>query len=689
MEDASKGASVADYYRRAHSRGRREARSDIARGAYPYLPALEGMVDGVSTMHEVPLGTMEIPLYLIVGTRMRGRQNVFSRSFMPLADAGSEFADKWEALCESQVAEGIREPIRVYEYLQHFYVLEGNKRVSVGKFLGTPTVRAEVTRLLPHPSHDPSYRLYREFLDFWQVCPLYGINLTREGSYALLARELGHTLTEPWPEDDVRDLRAFAATFRECFRRRMERSAPVDFTDGDALLVYLRVFGAAALREYSPVRIDEHLGAIWDELVLSMTREDVDFVDVPAAETGTVSRMVSGLVRGREEAERERRPLRIAFLYEGSPLTSGWTLAHDDGRAYLEERLGDRIETVPFYDCDRPERFAAAIDSAVADSDDLIVTTSPRQMELTLAAAVMHPTLEFLNCSLNLTSARVRTLFGRMYEPKFILGALAASVAENHQLGYLASYPVYGSVAEINAFALGAQMTDPQARVHLRWASVRGRGLGWREDMLAEGARIISGSDYFDPASRLASFGIWRETGSGPHMLAYPLWGWGRCYELVSRYLMEDLWQRGGSVRRKPTNYWWGMDTGAVDVRLMDDLPRGSRRLAALLRESIVNGTLSPFRGTIDTQHGPLGHEGAALSNAQIANMRWLAQNVEGSLPAYDDLTDQGKAMARISGVIDIPPDGAALRASLAGVRNHDDPCDPHGDGSRRDGTTT
>lgn len=647
------------------------------------------MVDDVSTMHEVPLGTMEIPLHLVIGTRTRGRQNVFSRSFMPLADAGSEFADKWETLCASQVAEGIREPIRVYEYLQHFYVLEGNKRVSVSTFLGMPAIRAEVTRLLPHPSDDPSYRMYQEFLDFWQVCPLYGINLTHEGSYALLARELGHTLKEPWPEDDVRALHAFAATFRECFLHRTEHATPANLTDGDALLAYLRVFGASALREYSPTRIDEHLGAIWDELVLSMGREDMDFVEAPEAETGTVSRMVSGLVRGHEGVERGRARLRIAFLYERSPLTSGWTLAHDDGRTYLEEQLGDQIETVPFYDCDRPERFSAAIDSAVADGDDLIVTTSPRQMELTLTAAVTHPTLEFLNCSLNLASARVRTLYGRMYEPKFILGALAASAAENHQLGYLASYPVYGSVAEVNAFALGAQMIDPQARVHLRWASARNHGLGWREDMLAEGARVISGSDYFDPASRLTSFGIWRETGSGPHMLAYPLWGWGRCYELVSRYLMEDLWQRGGSVRRRPTNYWWGMGTGAVDIRLMDDLPRGSHKLAALLKESIINGTLSPFRGTIDTQQGPLGHEGSALSSAQIATMRWLAQNVEGSLPAYDDLTDQGKAMARVSGVIDIPPDEAVLRTALAGGQRNEDPHGQQDEGTRQGGAIT
>ena len=76
--------------------------------------------------------------------------------------------------------------------------------------------------------------------------------------------------------------------------------------------------------------------------------------------------------------------------------------------------------------------------------------------------------MEFLNCSINLTSARVQTLYSKMYEPKFILGAIAASVAENHHIGYLANHPLYGTLSEVNAFALGAQMVDPKARVHLR-----------------------------------------------------------------------------------------------------------------------------------------------------------------------------------------------------------------------------
>ena len=92
---------------------------------------------------------MEIPLFLVVGTKTKGRQGAFAPDFMPAMEPDSEFASKWEALLQSQYEEGIRDPILVYEYMRRFYVLEGNKRVSVSKYVGGTTILAEVHRILP------------------------------------------------------------------------------------------------------------------------------------------------------------------------------------------------------------------------------------------------------------------------------------------------------------------------------------------------------------------------------------------------------------------------------------------------------------------------------------------------------------------------------------------------------------
>ena len=649
---------MSEHYRKARALGRRQVRDDIARGIYPYLPALDAMVDDIATLHELPVGLMEIRCELIMGTRTRGRQSIFSRSFMPLADSNSEFAEKWSALFQSQLDEGIRDPIKVYEYLQRFYVLEGNKRCSVLKFLHMPTIQAEVTRILPHRSDDLESRLYFEFLDFWRVCPIYGLFFSRPGSYGLLAQLLGRDLAHPWPEDEVRALRTFLGIFTEVAHSMTDDGQ--SFAEGDALLVYLKLFGASAVRELSPKRVEERLSSIWSELDVSLGESEVTFVEEPQRETSAATRVITGLVRNYQERTRQARPLRIAFLFEGNPETSGWTRSLDDGRRYLEKQMGDDVETLPFYDRGNQERFDAAIAAAELDEDDLVITTSPRQMGMTLAAAVAHPQMEFLNCSINLTSARVRTLYSKMYEPKFILGAIAASAAENHHIGYLANHPLYGTLSEVNAFALGAQMVDPKARVHLRWSSLKGHD--WHKEMLAEGARVISGQDYYDPCDALRPFGVWVEDAEGSHQLAYPLWGWGRSFELVSRYLIDDLWERGGSVRHQALNYWWGMDSGAVDIRLADKLPAGSRRLALLLRRAIVEHVTSPFEGPIRTQGGLVGKDGACLTNTEIVGMRWLCENVEGRLPAYDELTNDGKAIVRVSGIIDAPLEAVPRR---------------------------
>ena len=63
------------------------------------------------------------------------------------------------ALCAAHLGdEGIRDPIRCYEYMGRFYVQEGNKRVSVLKSYGAPTIPGYVIRVVPAWSDDPAIR---------------------------------------------------------------------------------------------------------------------------------------------------------------------------------------------------------------------------------------------------------------------------------------------------------------------------------------------------------------------------------------------------------------------------------------------------------------------------------------------------------------------------------------------------
>ena len=162
--ETSEVGKMLDDYRRARKLGHKQLQTDVSAGRYPYLPALDDILKGEGYQGEVPMGTMEIDIDLIAGTRTRGRQNTFATNFMPLPESGSEFSMKWSDLIDSQRAEGIRDPIVVYEFMQRFYVQEGNKRVSVLRYLGQPTILASVTRVVPMPSDTEAYRIYQEFM---------------------------------------------------------------------------------------------------------------------------------------------------------------------------------------------------------------------------------------------------------------------------------------------------------------------------------------------------------------------------------------------------------------------------------------------------------------------------------------------------------------------------------------------
>ena len=133
------------YYQQALKAGRKSHRQDVQRGRYPFLQILDEILADHMIAGETDLGTMEIPMDKIVGTKTRGRTNAFASNFMPLLPENSEFGTKWRALCNAHLSdEGIRDPIVCYEYLGRFYVQEGNKRVSVLKFFGAPTITGTV-----------------------------------------------------------------------------------------------------------------------------------------------------------------------------------------------------------------------------------------------------------------------------------------------------------------------------------------------------------------------------------------------------------------------------------------------------------------------------------------------------------------------------------------------------------------
>ncbi|MBQ2680673.1 MAG: BMP family ABC transporter substrate-binding protein [Eggerthellaceae bacterium] len=636
-------------YRRARKIGKREVADAVSAGRYPNLPSFDEVIGDSGGGGEVPVGVMEIPLELVAGTKTRSRANVFSPGFMPIADEDSEFASKWSDLYDAQLAEGIRDPVVVYEYLQRFYVAEGNKRVSVLRYLGVPTITASITRVMPGLSDDDAMRRYHEFLELFRVAPVYGLVFSREESTRELAELVGLTLDEPWPDEVVRDLKATMRQFTSAFRAH--GGDALGITEADALLVYVRTYATSCPLCVTQPEMDERVDRIWDEIVVQSKDDAIAFIEDPTERKGGIVKSIVGLSRELLHT----RPMDFAFVYDRNPYNSGWTALHERGRLDLQRRLGgDEVRTSALFDCATDADFDDAVKSAVNGGADVVVTVSPRQMEQTRRVAAEYPGTTFINCSINLSSSLVRTFYARMYEVKFLMGALAACLAENHRVGYLAISPIYGSVAEINAFAIGVQMVDPHAVVYLKWVSAE--GYDWRTELHDSDVRVLAGRDYPNPQNPGESFGLTVLDAFGrPQRVAAPVWDWGRYYELIVRSLHDDTWRQvADEHRHQALNYWWGMSADVVRLELEPDLPPAQARLVAALEHDLLYGILHPFDGPLVAQRGVVVRErGAArLSNEEIASMRWLNSNVNGRLPKQWELSHDGAAVVAVSGVI-------------------------------------
>ena len=252
-----------DEYIKALKAGEKEYKARLAAGEYPYLTSFDDVCPENSTLNQRHIGLEEIPIELIAGTKTRARQNSFAPGFMPLLDVDTEFAAKWSNLYQAQLSEGFNSPIKVYEYLHRFYVQEGNKRVSVSRFLEMPSITADVTRIMPAPEVLAENPVYKEFLDFYRVAPVYDIVCEEPGGYAEIAELLGRSIgpdAEVWPEELVRELKS--AYWRFCKVGKTLNSEIPGMALGDAFLVYLRIFTGDALTGQPDKEVEKRLKKI-------------------------------------------------------------------------------------------------------------------------------------------------------------------------------------------------------------------------------------------------------------------------------------------------------------------------------------------------------------------------------------------------------------------------------------------
>lgn len=244
-------------YRKARQMGLKERKSSLSNGRSPRLPVLDEILAEEQTCGEVNLGLVDIPMELIVGTRSAGRSEAFSQNFMPLMDEDSEFAHKWVALCKAHMNEGITDPIKVFEYMHTFYVVEGHKRVSVLRYFGAVNISAEVTRVLPAKDGSRASRIYYEYADFYRLTKINYLWFSAPGRFARLQEAVGKAPEEEWTEEERKKFFRFYLSFSALYGDKSAKELAGRMTTGDALLLFLDLYSYELVKNYTQTQMKD------------------------------------------------------------------------------------------------------------------------------------------------------------------------------------------------------------------------------------------------------------------------------------------------------------------------------------------------------------------------------------------------------------------------------------------------
>lgn len=600
--------------------------SRISKGESGYLPALEGIIRNAEIVSELKLGVFDIPLKKIKGTSSYSRSTSFAHGFLPLLSVESEFGTKWCTLYKTHIEEGISDPIKVYEYVNWFYVIEGNKRVSVLKSVDALSIRAEIVRLIPKwDNDDKTVKIYYEFLDFNNKTKIFSIWFSQEGSFKELLDFMNKYESDLIDELDDK-YHCFEdwvyIPFETIYREIKDDES--DFTTGDVFLKYMKLHGIPT-RETPKKEVKKRINTIIKEVF-------------PKQAPGVMKQIVSGLSVKKSEL------IRAAFVYTGTKEKSSWIASHEMGRKHIEHVFGDQVETsfwemIGNNDCE-------TIHELARQKFNVIFTTTLGYWDCLQGIAPKFPGTYFLNCSSENVEANcwnTSRYFGRMYEARFLAGIIAGAMTKSCRIGYVASMPIPGFIRGINAFALGVKSVNPHARVLVEWVNewYDLEKEKWKaENLTNKGVDVMTCHVDSDSVNQVCEekgiyfIGHNKEVQTdSPYYLTSSVWNWGVFYERVIRNLQSGAWDFffnmfNTSPRLEYT--LWGMNADIVNLSpLSENVPPYVKNLVHAIKDMMIKKDFYPFIGPLydNKQKLRLVNEEVADDNAMLT-MDWYVDNV-------------------------------------------------------------
>ena len=158
-------------------------------------------------------------------------------------------------------------------------------------------------------------------------------------------------------------------------------------------------------------------------------------------------------------------PYKVAWIYPGPHNDGGWSQSHDDGRLYVQKKLGSaKVETTYKENIFSNAQVPQVVAGLARDGYQMIFGTSFQMFEAGNGQLYRkYPDVLFEQATGLQIKKNQSEYFGAGEDTIYLSGMAAGAASKKGLIGYVVPFGIPEVVRHINAFALGAQV-DPTRR---------------------------------------------------------------------------------------------------------------------------------------------------------------------------------------------------------------------------------
>jgi basic membrane protein A and related proteins len=339
---------------------------------------------------------------------------------------------------------------------------------------------------------------------------------------------------------------------------------------------------------------------------------------------------------------------KVGFIFVGPKDDFGYNQAAYEGSQAVAAAHPE-LEVLTAENVPEDDNATRVMEKMIADGAKIIFATSYGHLDPALKVAAAHPDVVVIqqgNFIQDAIAPNVGTYFGTVFEPVYLAGIAAGKATKTNKLGYVYAFPIPQTIANINAFELGAKSVNPAAETYVvntsNWCDPAKQAEA-ASSLFAQGVDVITQHQdctatitkaaedagkmvvgYHADASSLAPTG-W---------VAGSEWAWADLYNEI-----VDTALSGGFTGSKfNANYRVGYKDGGnpfIQSKFGSMVDDATKTLIAD-QLKLISTTGSPFTGPVLAQDGTVmfaAGEVPAYADIEAKNTMFV-QGVVGEIPA-------------------------------------------------------